>query len=101
MILSFIDFIDKYKLKSKAISKIETYQVLKKMGLDEKVGIFLRDGNFSKKYCKLNLHPGKETHGVCFFKSCYFDSNGFSPPKRIPKYLKNKHGKCNYSEYQL
>ena len=49
----------------------------------------------------LNLHPSQGTHCVCYIKDCYFDSYGFSPPKKILKYLKNKHGKCIYSEYQI
>ena len=44
--MTFIDFIHKHNLKNKATSSIKLYEVLKKIGLDSKVGICLRDGDF-------------------------------------------------------
>ena len=43
--MSFNDFVPKYKLTIKATSNIKIYEVLKKVGLDSKVGIPLRDGD--------------------------------------------------------
>ena len=98
--MSFIDFVQKYKLQNKATSIIKLYEVLKKIGLDSKVGIFLRDGSFSTNYGIVNLHPSRGSHWVCYIKDCYFDSYGCPPPKKF-NYLKNKHKKCFYSEYQI
>ena len=97
---SFNDFVHKYKFKNKATSIIKIYEVLKKTGPDSKVGIFWRDANFSTNYGILNLHPSKGPHWVCYTKKCYFGSNGCPPPTKFRNYIKNKHGKCIYSEYQ-
>ena len=43
----FNDFVHKHKLKNKATSKKKMYELLEKIGLDSKVGIYLRDGYFS------------------------------------------------------
>ena len=59
------DFLKKYKLKNKATSNVKIYEVLKKIGLDSKVGIYLRDGSFSSDIGVVNLHPSKGTHWVC------------------------------------
>ena len=61
------------------------------MGLDSKVGIYLRDGDFSTNYGIVNLHPSRRSPWVCYIKDCYFDSYGCSPPKKLPNYLKIKH----------
>ena len=39
MTMAFNDFVHEYGLKSKATSNIIIYEVLKKIGLDSKVGI--------------------------------------------------------------
>ena len=98
--MSFDDFVHKYKLKNKATSNIKKYEVLKKIRRDSKMGIHSRDGDFSTNYGKLNLHPSKGTHWVYYIKDCYYDSYGLSPPKKFLNYIKIKHGKCIYSEYQ-
>ena len=41
--ITFNDFVQKYNLKNKATSNKNLYEVLKKIGLDSKVGIYLRD----------------------------------------------------------
>ena len=74
---------------------------MKKIGLDSKVGIYLRDGLFSSDIGIVNLHPSKGTHWVCYIKDCYFDSYGCPPPKKFLNYLKNKHKKFICSEYQI
>ena len=99
--LTFDDFVHKYNLKNRATSDIKIYEVLKKMGLDSKVGIYLRDGDFSTSYGVVNLHPSRGTHWVCYIKDCFFDSYGFLPAKKFPKYLKIKHQNCIHPEYQI
>ena len=99
--LSFNDFVKKCNLKNKGTSIIKIYEVLKNIGLDTKVGINLRDGPFSTDIGIVNLHPSKGTHWVLYFKDCCFDSFGCRPPKKFLNYLKNKHKKCIYSEYQI
>ena len=99
--IAFNDFVNKYGLKNKATSNIKRYEVLKKIGRELKVGTYLRKGNFSTNYGIVNLHPSRETLSICFIKDCYFDSYGFPPAKKLLKDLKNRHGKCIYSEYQI
>ena len=72
--MTFNDFVHKYNLKSKATSTIKVYEVLKKIGLDSKVGIYSRDDNFSTNYGILNLHPSNGTHWVCYIEDCFFYS---------------------------
>ena len=64
-------FFQKHNLKNKATSNIKIYEVLKKIGLDSKVRIYLRDGSFSSDIDIVNLHPSKGTHWVCYIKDCY------------------------------
>ena len=97
----FNDFVREHYLKNKATSNIKIYKVLKKIGLDSKVGIYSRDGPFSSDIGLVKWHPSKGTHWVCYIKDCYFDSYGCPPPKKLLNYLKNKHKKCVYSEYQI
>ena len=85
--LSFNDFIHKSILKNKATNNMKIYKVLKKLGLDSKLGIYLRDDNFSSKYGILNLHTSRGTQWVCYIKDCYFDSYGCPAPKQLPKYF--------------
>ena len=100
MILTFNDFIKKYNLKNKATSNIKIYEVLKKIGLDSKVGIYLRDGLFSTDIGIVNLHPSKGTHWVCYINENYFDSYGVVCPKKLSKFIIKRNGYCLYSEYQ-
>ena len=97
----FNEFIKKYKLKNKATSNIKINEVLKMMGLDSKVGIYLRDGSFSSDVGIVNLHPSKGTHWVCYINENYFDSYGCSPPKKLSKFIIKRNGYCLYSEYQI
>ena len=55
MILTFNDFIKKFKLKNKATSNIKIQQVLNSIGLNN-VGIYLRDGPFSTDIGIVNRH---------------------------------------------
>ena len=87
----FNDFVHEHDLKNKATSNIKIYKVLKKIGLNSKVGIYLRDEPFSSDIGIVNLQPSKRTHWVSYIKDCYFDSYGCPPPKKLLNYLKNKH----------
>ena len=49
IMIDFNEFVRKYNLKNKATSNIKVYEVMKKIGLDSKVGIYLRDGDFFNK----------------------------------------------------
>ena len=83
--ITFNDFIKKYNLRNKAANNIKIYEVLKNIGLDTKVELYLRDGLFSTKIGILNLHPSKGTPWVCYINENYFDSYGCSPPKKLSK----------------
>ena len=99
--ITFNDFVKKYNLKNKATSNIKIYEVLKNIGLDTKVGIYLRDGSFSSDIGIVNLHPSKGTHWVCYINENYFDSYGCVCPKKLSKFIIKRNGYCLYSEYQI
>ena len=61
----------------------------------------MRDDIFSKNSGIINLRPSKGKHSVCFFGNYYFDSYGCAPPKIEPNYIKSKHDKSVYSEYEI
>ena len=63
------------KIKNKATSNIKIQQVLGSIRLDN-VGIYLRDGPFLSDIGRVNLHPSKRTHWVCYTNENYFDSCG-------------------------
>ena len=71
------------------------------MGLDSKMGSFLRDGLFSSDVGIVNLHPSKGTHWVCYTNENCFDSNGCVLPKRLSKYIIKRNGHWFYSEYKM
>ena len=100
MILTFNDFIKKYKLKNKATSNIKIQQVLNSIGLNT-VGIYLRDGPFSTDIGIVNLHPSKGSHWVCYINENYFDSYGVICPEELSKFIIKRNGYCLYSEYQI
>ena len=68
--ITFNDFVHEYNLKSKTTSNIKIYEVLRKIGLDSKVGINLRDGDFLTSYGIVNLHPSGGNHWVLYIKDC-------------------------------
>ena len=98
--MTFNDFVKKYKLKDKARSNIKIYQVLDSIGLNN-VEIYLRDGSFSSDIGIVNLHPSKGTHWVCYLNENYFDSYGCVPPKKLSKFIIKRNKYCLYSEYQI
>ena len=61
MILTFNNFIKKYKLKNKPTSNIKIQQILSSLSLND-VGIYLRDGLFESDIGIVILHPSKGTH---------------------------------------
>ena len=97
----FKDLVRKHKLKNKATSNIKVNEVLKNIGLDTKVGIYLRDGPFSSDIGIVNLHPSTGTHWVCYINEKYFDSYGCVCPKKLSKFIIKRKGYCLYSEYQI
>ena len=99
--ITFNDFVKKYNLKNKPTSNIKIYEVLKNIGLDTKVGIYLRDGPFSSDIGIANLHPSKGTHWVCYINENYFDSYGCVCPKELSKFIIKRNSYCLYSEYQI
>ena len=60
--ITFNDCVHTHNLKNKATSNIKISEVSKKIGLDSKVGIYLRDGDFLTRYGIVNLHPSRGTH---------------------------------------
>ena len=99
--MSFNDFVYKHKLKNKATSNVKTHEVLKKIGLNSKVGIYWKDGPFPNDIGVVYLHPSKGTHWVCYVYENYFDSYGCVCPKKLSKFFKKRNGFCLYSEYQV
>ena len=59
--ITFNDFVQKYKLKNKATSNIKIQQFRFSLGLND-VGIYLRDGPFESDIGIVNLHPSKGRH---------------------------------------
>ena len=97
----FNEFVRVHDLKNKATSNIKIYEVLKNIGLDTKVGIYLRDGPFSTDIGIVNLHPSKGTHWICYINEKYFDSYGCVCPKKLSKFIIKRNGFCLYSKYQI
>ena len=98
--MSFNDFVKKYNLKNKATSNEKIQKVLTSIGLDN-VNIYLRDGPFSVDTARVNLHPSKGSHWVCFINENFFDSYGCSPPKKLSRLIIKQKGFCLYSEHQI
>ena len=98
--ITFNDFIKKYKLKNKPTSNIKIQQVLSSLSLNG-VGIYLRDGPFKSNIGIVNLHQSKGTHWVCYINENFFDSYGCVPPKKLSKIIIKRNKHCLYSEYQI
>ena len=81
--MTFNVFLHKHNLKNKATSIIKRYEVLKKIELDSKVGIYLRDGDFLTSCGIVNLHPSRGTRWFLYIKDCFFGSYGCPPPKNF------------------
>ena len=99
--MTFIDFIHKHNLEKKATSNIKIYEVLKKLGLGSKVGIYLGDGPFDIDIGIVNLHPSKGTHWDCYINEKNFDGYAVVCPKKLSNSFIKRNGHCSYSEYQI
>ena len=88
------DFFHKFKLKNKATSKKKIYEVLQKIGLDSKLGVYLRDRPLSTDVGIVNLHPFRGSHWVAYINENYFDSYGFVCPKKLSKFIIKRNGYC-------
>ena len=86
--MTFNDFVHKHNLKNRAMSNIKIYKVLKNIGLDSKMRIYLRDGKYPTNYGIVNLHPSKGTHWVCDIKDFNFQSYGCPLPEKHPNLIK-------------
>ena len=98
---SFNDFVHKYSLKNKASSNIKVYEVFNNVGLEPKLGIYLRGGDLSTNYGIVNLHPSRRTHWVAFLNENYFGSFGCSPPRKLYKFIIKRNGHCFYLQYKI
>ena len=78
--MSFIDFINKYKLKNKGTSNMKFYQKISSVRLD-RVDIYLRDGPFSSDLGSVNLYTSKVTHWVVYINEKFLDFYGCAPPQ--------------------
>ena len=96
MMMSFNDFLSKYKLKKKVTSEIRFCQVLFSVGL-KFVGIYLQAGPVSSDIGIVNVHPTKETHWVAYVNEKYFDSYGCLLPNKLAKFTLERNGFCSYS----
>ena len=93
--ISFNDFLHKYKLRDKATSNIKIYQVFSSIGLDN-VGLYLGDGPFSIDIGIVKLHPSKGRHWVLYINETYFESYGRSPPQKLIKFIIKRKRHCLY-----
>ena len=99
--MSFNEFNKNYGLKNKATGNIKLNEVLKKIRLDSKVRIYLRDGPFESDIGIVNLYPSKGTHWDCYINENYSGSFGCVCPKKLSKFIIKRNGRCLYSEYQI
>ena len=97
---SFNDFVHKYKLKIKATSNKNIYQVISSLSLND-TGIYLRDGPFNSDIGIVNLHRFRGTNWILKIQECYFDSHGCAPPQKLSKFIIKRDGYCLYSEYKI
>ena len=65
--ISFNDYINKYKLKNEATSNIKIQQILSFLSMKD-VEIYLREGPFESCIGIVHLHPTKGTHWVVYTK---------------------------------
>ena len=98
--MSFNDFIRKYKIKNKATPYTKINQLFSAIGLDN-VDIHLRDWPFSSDVGIVNLHPVRGFHWVLYISQNYFDSYGCSSPQKLSKFIIKRNGHCLFSEYKI
>ena len=93
--LSFNEFIQKYKLKYKATSNLKIQSICKD------VDMFLNDGSVKSDIRMVNLHLTKGTKWVVYNNQNYFDSYGCSAPKKLFNFIVKQNGHCFFSEYKI
>ena len=97
--MTFNDFINKHNSKkNKATSNLKLNEVLKKIALDSKVRVYLRDGVFSRVIGIVNLHLTIGIHLVCYIHHIFFDSYCCAPPRKLSRFIIKGNGFCFYSE---
>ena len=97
MMMSFIDFITKYKLINKTTSNKKIQQILSSLNLND-IKICLRDGLFLGLVI---IHPYKGNHCVCYIDVNHFDSFGFLCPEKLSNFFRKRNGCCSFSENKL
>ena len=98
--MSFNDFPHKTVFE-KGTSNVKLYEVLKNIGLDSKVAIYLKYGPFDTDTGKVNIHPYTGTHWVCYINENCFESYGCVCPKKLSKFIIKQIGHCLYSDYKI
>ena len=84
--MTFNDFVHKYKLKNKAATKIKVFQILSSTGSNN-VGIYLRDGSFECDVRIFSFHPFRGSHWTLYIYENYFDSYGCGLMKNYLSFL--------------
>ena len=98
--MTFNDFVRKYKLTNKTTSNINIYQVFSFLVLSD-VGIYLSDAMFSSDIGIVYLRPSKGTHWVTYINENYFDSYCCVPPQKLSRVVIKRNGHSLYSEYKI
>ena len=91
MMMSFDDFIYKYKLRNEATSNIKLQQILSSLSLID-VRIYLRDGPFKTDIGFVNLHSFEDAHWVVYIHECYTDSYDCAPPQKLSRFIIKRNG---------
>ena len=84
--MSFNDFIQKYKQKKEAVPINKIQSILSFLASND-VRIYLKNGPFKTDIRIINLNAFRGTHWVLYIPKCYFDSFGWSPPKKLCKFI--------------
>ena len=78
--MTFNEFIQKYKLENKTRSFIKKNSSFSCLSLSD-VGVFLRDSAFLSDTGIVYLHPTKAFHWVVYINKNYFDIYDCAPPQ--------------------
>ena len=89
--MSFNDFIHKYKTKNKATSIIKICQVLPSLSLND-VRVYLGGGPFKSDIGTVSLGPSKGTHRVLYINDNFLYSFGGSTPQKLSKSIIKRNG---------
>ena len=97
--MSFSHFINKYNLK-KSNFKNENSSSTWFYWIKQCWSLF-KDGPFENGPGIVTLHPLKGTHWVVYINENYFDPYGWSPPRKLSKFIIKRNGLWLYSEYKI